>query len=89
MHINVYPIKNNFFGESITVAGLLTATDIIDQLKGQDLGEQLLFPSCALRADGDMFLDDKTPEDVSAILGVPVIPNSSEGAEFIKTILGI
>ena len=89
LSVKVYPIKNNFFGENITVAGLLTATDIIDQLKGQSLGDELLFPSCALRADGDVFLDDMTPDEVSAILGVPLRPNDSEGAEFIKAVLGL
>ena len=89
IEITVYPIKNNFFGENITVAGLLTATDIIDQLQAKDLGDQLLFPSCALRADGDVFLDDKTPEELSKALGVPVIPCENDGVDLIKKILGI
>ena len=87
--INVYPIKNNFFGELITVAGLLTATDMIEQLHGKELGDELLFPSSTLRAEGDLFLDGKTPEELSEALGVPVRANESEGAQFIKGVLGL
>ena len=91
LSINVFNIKNNFFGETITVAGLLTATDIIEQLKEteQDLGDELLFPACALRSDGDLFLDGITPEELSAKLSVKVRPTENNGAEFIKAILGI
>ncbi len=89
LRVDVYPIKNNFFGDTITVAGLLTATDIMNQLKGRDLGDELLFPSCALRADGDLFLDGKTPMELSEELGVPVRATESNGAELIKALLGI
>ena len=89
LRILVHPIKNNFFGENITVAGLLTATDIIEQLSGSKLGDELLFPACALRSDGDLFLDEKTPYDLSVALGVTVKATENEGAEFIKNILGI
>ena len=88
LKISVYPIKNNFFGENINVAGLLTATDMIGQLTGKELGDELLIPSCALRAGGDLFLDDITPETLSEKLGVPVKPTGNEGAELIKNILG-
>ncbi len=87
--VNVFKIKNNFFGETITVAGLLTATDMIDELYGSELGDELLFPACALRADGDLFLDGLTPEELSLKLSVKVRPTENEGAEFIKAILGI
>ncbi len=89
LKIIIYPIKNNFFGDLITVAGLLTATDIIDQLHDKELGDELLFPSCALRAEGDLFLDGKTPDELSAALGVRVRANGSEGTEFIKGVLGL
>ena len=56
VEINVYKIINNFFGETITVAGLITATDIIDQLKGKDLGETLYIPRSMLKADEEIFL---------------------------------
>ena len=87
--VKVYRIKNNFFGESITVAGLLTAQDILEQLKGEDLGEALLISASALRADGEVFLDDVSPEELSKELSTEVIPVRSEASELIYKILGI
>jgi len=87
--VNVYPIVNNFFGHSVTVAGLLTGLDVVEQLKGKDLGDELLFPSVMLRADGDIFLDDMPPQVLSARLGVPVRAVESDGAKFICALLGI
>lgn len=89
LSINVYPIRNDFFGDSITVAGLLTGKDISAQLLGKELGDALLFPAVCLRAEGDVFLDDMTPEELSAILGVPCSPAGSDGGEFIRAVLGI
>ena len=83
LKLNVYPIKNNFFGESITVSGLLTGKDIIEQLSGEELGEALYIPASALRAEGDVLLDDVSPEDISCALGVPVIPLESDAEKFI------
>ena len=85
--IDVHKIINYFFGESITVAGLLTGKDISEQLKGKDLGELLIFPGNALRAGGDVFLDDMTPEDLSNILGIPVLPSDNTGDGFIRQAL--
>ena len=89
LKINVYPIRNDFFGESITVAGLLTGKDIAAQLKEKPLGEALLFPEVCLRAEGDVFLDDMTPEELSERLGVPCLAAGSEGDGFIRSVLGI
>ena len=89
LNITVYKIKNNFFGDTITVAGLLTATDMIEQLKGKALGDAILVPQTALRADGEVFLDDISPDQLSEILGTAVIPTRSEACEFIKNILGL
>ena len=89
LKINVYPIKNDFFGHSITVAGLLTGKDIAHQLSDKDLGDELLFPSVCLRAEGDVFLDDMTPDELSERLGVPVRPTSSDGCEFLRNVLGL
>ena len=88
LKINVYPIKNNFFGEHITVAGLLTGEDMEAQLKGKSLGDALLIPSVTLRADGDLFLDGKTPEWLSESLGVEVTTVDSDGCDLIRKILG-
>ena len=87
--VNVYPIVNNFFGPSVTVAGLLTGTDVVEQLSGKDLGDELLFPAVMLRADGDVFLDDMTPAELSERLGVPVCPSENDGAKLIASLLGV
>ena len=89
LEINVYQIVNHFFGESITVAGLLTGKDMSEQLMGKDLGQALYFPENTLRAGEDMFLDDMTPDMLSQILGVPVFPGRNDGVEFIKQMLGV
>lgn len=87
--VHVYPIKNHFFGETITVAGLLTGKDLCEQLSGRELGDELLFPAVTLRAEGDVFLDDMTPDELAAHLGVRVRPASSDPVDFIEKILGI
>ena len=89
LSVKVYPIKNKFFGEQITVSGLLTGKDISEQLCDKELGDILLFPDVCLRAEGDVFLDDMTPDELSKKLGVPVSPSSSEASEFIRAVLGI
>ena len=89
LDIQVYPIVNHFFGESITVAGLLTGKDMSEQLMGCDLGDALYFPENTLRAGEYMFLDDMTPDDLSRLLGVPVYPSRNDGVAFIKAMLGI
>ncbi len=89
LKVNVYKIRNDFFGESITVAGLLTGGDMASQLEGKELGDLLLFPENSLRADGDLFLDDMSPEELSDRLGVPVRAGHNDGAEFIRDVLGI
>ena len=87
--VRVYEIINHFFGESVTVAGLLTATDILEQLAGKELGEEVLFPAVMLKADEEIFLDDKTPKDLSDALGLPVRACPCGGAEFVRTLLGL
>lgn len=89
LNCNVYPIKNNFFGERITVAGLVTATDIIEQLSGKDLGEELLIPSVMLRNEGDMFLDSITLEELSEKLNIKITPVDNNGEQLISKILGV
>ena len=89
LSINVYRIINNFFGESITVAGLLTGKDISEQLSGKELGDLLLFPENALRAGGDIFLDDMSPDELSDILGVDAQASHNDGAQFIRDVLGV
>ncbi len=89
LRVDVHKIINYFFGETITVSGLLTGKDISEQLSGKQLGDLLLFPSNALRADGDLFLDDTSPEELSKKLGVPVSPSRESGEGFICDVLGV
>lgn len=86
--VNVYRIRNDFFGETITVSGLLTGKDIAAQLAGQELGETLFFPANALRSDGDLFLCNMTPAELSEKLGVPAVPIKCDGGEFIAALTG-
>lgn len=87
--VHVYKIINRFFGENITVSGLLTATDMAEQLVGKELGDELLIPHNALKADEDIFLDDVTLDEFSKRLGVKVTPAKDSGAEFVSAVLGL
>ena len=86
---NVFAIKNNFFGGHINVSGLITATDLEDQLKDKDLGEELLIPSVMLRDGGDMFLDSITLEELSRKLNIKITPVDNDGFQMLDRILGI
>jgi len=88
LNCTVYPIVNDFFGHKITVSGLVTATDIINQLKDKDLGEELLIPSSMLRAEGDMFLDSITIDELSEKLNVKITPVDNDGYSLVENILG-
>ncbi len=85
--IHVYEITNNFFGEMITVAGLITGQDLLSQLKGQKLGTRLLLPQNMLRAGETVFLDDCTVEDLEKTLQVKVDIVKSSGYDFVNCIL--
>ncbi|WP_296645275.1 DUF512 domain-containing protein [Romboutsia sp. 13368] len=87
VEIDVYKIINNFFGDTITVSGLITATDILDQLKGEDLGETLYIPRSMLKADEEIFLDNITLEKLSDMMGIEVVPCLNEGKDFVDKIL--
>ena len=87
LEIDGYCIENEFFGENITVAGLLTGKDLCDQLRGRELGEELLISDNTLRAGEDVFLCGMTLGELEAELGVKVTPVSSDGAEFIEKML--
>ncbi len=87
MKIRVYKIVNNFFGHSITVSGLLTGVDILDQLSGKELGAELLVPDNALRRDEDDFLCGMTRRELSRALGVRVTRAGGGGYEFLRALL--
>ena len=86
--IDVYAVENDFFGHNITVTGLITGGDIINQLKGRDLGEQLLISESALRRGEDVFLDNTTVGDVEKALGVEVRVVPNDGYELLAAALG-
>ena len=86
---NVVAVKNNFFGGHINVAGLITATDLEEQLKGKDLGDELLIPSVMLRDGGDMFLDSVTLKELSQKLNIKITPVDNDGFQLVDKILGI
>jgi len=85
--IYVYPIKNEFFGEQITVSGLLTGQDLMKQLKDVPLGERLLLPCNLLRSGESVFLDDVTVEDLERTLQIPINIVKSSGQAFVKAVL--
>lgn len=86
--IQVFAIRNDFFGEMITVSGLLTGQDIVRQLKGKDLGERLLLPINVLRSGEEVFLDDMTLEELEKALQVKADIVKSSGYDLVRTILG-
>ncbi len=88
LQCNVYKIENKFFGEKITVSGLVTGGDLISELKGKPLGEELLIPSSMLRYENDMFLDDVTVEKVEESLNIKIKPVNNDGFDFVLSVLG-
>ena len=86
--IRVFEIKNNFFGGGVTVTGLLTGQDLYEQLKDEELGDELILSSSMLRSEGDMFLDSSTPEELSEKLGIKISFSDNDGASFLFSILG-
>lgn len=86
--IQVFDIRNDFFGEMITVSGLLTGQDIVRQLKGKNLGERLLLPVNVLRSGEAVFLDDMTLEELEKALQVKADIVKSSGYDLVRTILG-
>ncbi len=84
----VYPIVNYFFGEKITVSGLVTGTDILHQLKDKVLPERLLIPSSMLRAEQDLFLDSLSLAEVSQKLNRPIFVSMNDGMDLLDKILG-
>ena len=84
----VVAIRNDFFGHTIDVAGLITGQDLIAQLKGKELGGRLLIPINMLRHGGDVFLDDLHVSDVERELGVPVTVVEQDGFDLLDAMLG-
>lgn len=87
--IRVYPIRNDFFGERITVSGLLTGQDIRAQLLGKELGERLLLPCNLLRSGEEVFLDDMTLAELKTALQVQIDIVKSSGQDLLFSLLGL
>ena len=91
LDVYIYPIHNHFFGESVTVTGLITGRDIAVQLDGQPLGDELLISRSMLREKDDEqhFLDDLTVKDVSNWINHKITPTENDGAAFALAVLGL
>ncbi len=87
LSIKVYKIINNFFGESITVSGLLTGKDIAEQLKGKELGERVFIPRNALRFGEDVFLCGMSVSELEEHLGVRVGISDADGYDFVNSLI--
>lgn len=87
VRVSLYEITNEFFGERITVAGLITGQDLIRQLKGRELGDRLLLPSVMFKSDEQVFLDDVTLEELENALQVRVNIVKSSGQDFLSAVL--
>ncbi len=92
IRIHVKAIRNDFFGETITVSGLITGQDLIAQLKeekeqGTDLGDTLIIPSNMLRMGEAVFLDDLTVSDVEQALNMKLVAVEQSGQELLDAIL--
>ncbi|HCH28119.1 MAG TPA: radical SAM protein [Ruminococcaceae bacterium] len=87
LKVYVKQIINNYFGKQITVSGLVTATDIYEQLKSEKPGRQLIIPSSMLRSEGDMFLDSVTVSELSQKLGAEIVAVDCDGYSLVEAIL--
>lgn len=85
--LQIYPIRNDFFGELITVAGLVTGKDLKAQLAGKELGERLLLPVNMFRSGEEVLLDDVTRQELENALQVPVNIVKSSGQQLVAAIL--
>lgn len=90
--IHVYAIRNDFFGEMITVSGLITGQDLVNQLLqyregGAEPGEALVIPSNMLRMGEQVFLDDMTVQEAEEALGMRLIPTEMSGRDFIRAVM--
>lgn len=88
LSVTVYPIDNDFFGEEITVSGLLTGKDYLAALAGKDLGDELLLSRSSLRADGDLFLCGTSLEELREKLKIKITPVENDGAVLLDAMLG-
>jgi len=72
LEVEVIPVVNEFFGQTVTVSGLLTGQDVIAALQGRDLGDAVFLPRTMFDTAGEVTLDDMTPLEIEARLGTRV-----------------
>jgi putative radical SAM enzyme (TIGR03279 family) len=87
--VEVIAVENQFFGENVTVAGLVTGKDILSSVKGRSLGDQILLPHVMLRRGEDVFLDDLALESIEKETGLEVKVVQVDGQALVDAILGI
>ena len=87
VEITVKPIVNRFFGETVTVSGLITGQDLVAQLMGAQ-ADEILITKSMLREGEDIFLDDMTLEQAQEKLGIPIHPVYNDGAELLYALRG-
>lgn len=85
--VHIYPIRNDFFGEKITVAGLITGQDLIAQLKDKPLGDRLILPAVMFKSGEEIFLDDITKTQAEDALQIPINIVKSSGYDLVDAIL--
>lgn len=86
--LHIYEIENQFFGEKITVSGLITGSDLVNQLKDKVLGEELLLPCSMMRSGEEVFLDDVTVDELEKALQIKVRIVKSSGYDFVRAVTG-
>ena len=87
--VDVVPIRNDFFGERITVSGLITGQDLLAQLQEQELGQAIAIPCNMLRSGENVFLDDVTVEAIEKTLQLPIVIVKSSGQDLLDAMLGL
>ncbi len=85
--VNVVAIRNDFFGGGVNVSGLIVGQDLISQLEGIDLGDELLISSSMLRYENDLFLDDTSVEDVETSLNIKLTPVNNNGEQLLLSVI--
>lgn len=86
MKVNIYPVRNEYFGEGVTVTGLITGNDIYNQLKDKQLGEELFIPMSMLKNGEPIFLDDMTVNELSIKLNIKIKPVAVEGESLLMAL---
>ena len=87
VRIAIHPIINRFFGETVTVSGLITGQDLVAQLKGVE-ADEILITESMLREGEDIFLDDMTLQEAQDSLGIRIHPVPDDGADLLDALRG-